>query len=90
MQITRKHFAILIGTLFAISLSADPVIHSLEDEDHHHEIIECQACESESSEAYDHYFLESYALNPITLSSQEKRILSFISKGFSVRAPPNS
>ena len=60
MQITKQHFAVLISLLFAVSLSADPIIHSLETEDHH-EIIECQVCESESFKSYDYFLLASYA-----------------------------
>ena len=60
MQITKQHFAVLISLLFAVSLSADPIIHSLETEDHH-EIIECQVCESESFKSYDYFLLVSYA-----------------------------
>ena len=90
MQITRKHFALLIGTLFAISLSADPVIHSLEDEDHHHEIIECQACESESSEAYGHYFLESYAQVSLNFYGPKENYKGSSIAIYSARAPPKT
>ena len=90
MQITRKHFALLIGTLFAISLSADPVIHSLEDEYHHHEIIECQACESESSEAYDHYFLESYAQVSVNFYGPKENYKGSSRAIYSARAPPKT
>ena len=90
MQITRKHFALLIGTLFAISLSADPVIHSLEDEDHHHEIIECQACENESSEAYDHYFLESYAQVSVNFYGPKEHYKGSSRAIYSARAPPKT
>ena len=90
MQITRKHFALLIGILFAISLSADPVIHSLEDEDHHHEIIECQACESESSETYNHYFLTTYVFVSKNFAISNEVHKKTSRKGFSSRAPPNS
>ena len=90
MQITRKHFALLIGTLFAISLLADPVIHSLEDEDHHHEIIECQACESESSEAHDHYFLESYVQVSVNFYGPKENYKGSSRAIYSARAPPKT
>jgi hypothetical protein len=91
MLIHKHKFALILSLFFVIGLSADPILHSLEeDDDTHHEVIECQLCESEQLKAYDHYFLESYALSSITLSGQEKEISSFLSKGFSARAPPNS
>ena len=91
MLIHKHKFALILSLFFVIGLSADPILHSLEkDDDTHHEFIECQLCESEQFKAYDHYFLESYVLSSITLSGQEKEILSVFSKGFSARAPPNS
>ena len=90
MLITKHKFALILSLFFVVGLSADPILHSLEEGDIHHEVIECQLCEGEQLKAYDHYFLESYALNSITLSGQEKKILSAFSKGFSARAPPNS
>ena len=90
MLIHKHKFALILSLFFVIGLSADPILHSLEEDDIHHQVIECQLCEGEHLKAYDHYFLESYALSSITLSGQEKKIFSFLSKGFSARAPPNS
>ena len=90
MLIHKHKFALILSLFFVVGLSADPILHSLEEDDIHHQVIECQLCEGEQLKAYDHYFLESYALNSITLSGQEKEVLSVLPKGFSARAPPNS
>lgn len=87
MQATKKHFALLISLLFAISLSADPVIHSLETDDDH-SIVECQVCESESFKAYDYYSLESYAALSKIFDGKKEIYNSSSIKGFSARAPP--
>ena len=89
MQITKQHFALLISLLFAFSLSADPIIHSLETEDHH-EIIECQVCESESFKSYDYFLLVSYASTTKINARIEENYKIFSLKGFSARAPPSS
>ena len=47
-MISKQKLALILGFLFVISLSADPIIHSFEEEDeHHHEVhksTDCQVC----------------------------------------------
>ena len=93
-MISKQKLAIILGLLFAISLSADPIIHSLEQEDeHHHEVHEssdCQVCETESFKAYALKVSEEYALvTNISINSAEDHVTAF-SADFSARAPPNS
>ena len=65
-MISKQKLALILGFLFVISLSADPIIHSFEEEDeHHHEVHEstdCQVCETESFKAYALTVNEEYAL----------------------------
>ena len=92
MNLKRK-LALILGLLFVISLSADPIIHSFEDDEHHHEVHEssdCQVCETESFKAYDLKVNEEYALlTNISINSEEDHVTPF-SADFSARAPPNS
>ena len=95
MRINKRKFAILLGFLYSVAISADPIFHAL-DSDHHHDFIEihesldCQVCENESSKAYNLQTLEDYVLISKQLSTQD-RIVEFHSiSGFSARAPPNS
>ena len=89
----KQNLALFLGILFVISLSADPIIHSFEEDDHHHEVHEssdCQVCETESFKAYALKVNEEYALvTNISLNSAEDHVSSF-SADFSARAPPNS
>ena len=89
----KQNLALFLGILFVISLSADPIIHSFEEDEHHHEVHEssdCQVCETESFKAYALKVNEEYALvTNISLNSAEDHVSSF-SADFSARAPPNS
>ena len=91
-MISKQKLALILGFLFVISLSADPIIHSFEEEHHHeaHESSECQVCETESFKAYALTVNEEYALvTNISINSEEDQIIPF-SADFSARAPPNS
>ena len=91
-MISKQKLALILGFLFVISLSADPIIHSFEEEQHHeaHESSECQVCETESFKAYALTVNEEYALvTIISINSEEDQTASF-SANFSARAPPNS
>ena len=95
MRINKRKFAILLGFLYSVAISADPIFHAL-DSDHHHDFIEihesldCQVCENESFKAYDLKTFEDYALVSKQLSAQD-RIVEYRSiSGFSARAPPIS
>ena len=89
----KQNLALFLGILFVISLSADPIIHSFEEDDHHHEVHEssdCQVCETESFKAHALKVNEEYALvTNISLNSAEDHVSPF-SADFSARAPPNS
>ena len=89
----KQKLALILGLLFVISLSADPIIHSFEDDEHHHEVHEstdCQVCETESFKAYDIKVNEEYALlTNISINSEEDHVTP-CSADFSARAPPNS
>ena len=89
----KQNLALFLGILFVISLSADPIIHSFEEDDHHHEVHEssdCQVCETESFKAYALKVNEEYALvTNISINSEEDQVTVF-SADFSARAPPNS
>ena len=89
----KQKLALILGFLFVIGLSADPIIHSFEEDEHHHEVHEssdCQVCETESFKAYDLKVNEEYALlTNISINSEEDHVTPF-SADFSARAPPNS
>ena len=89
----KQKLALILGLLFVISLSADPIIHSFEEEEHHHEVhqtSDCQVCETESFKAYALKLNEEYALvTNISINSEEDQVTAF-SADFSARAPPNS
>lgn len=95
MRINKRKFAILLGFLYSVAISADPIFHAL-DSDHHHDFIEihesldCQVCENESFKAFDLKALEEFTLAQETHIGQENRVEFNISSGFSARAPPNS
>ena len=93
-MILKRKLALILGLLFVVGISADPIIHSFEEEDdHHHEVhpsADCQVCETESFKAYDLIVNEEYVLvTNISISSVDDQ-LSLYSGNFSARAPPNS
>ena len=92
MMTKQNKLALLLSLFFAIGVSADPIFHAWEGEEDHHseyEVVECQFCESEQSEA-----LEQYELQISEVSDNFKSLKgSFVSSfqiGFSARAPPLS
>jgi hypothetical protein len=95
MRINKRKFAILLGFLYSIAISADPIFHALEIDHPNelvevHESIDCQVCEIESFKASDLQIFEEYALVQKTYISQEQRVETETLSGFSARAPPNS
>ena len=89
----KQKLALILGLFFVIGISADPIIHSFEEDEHHHEVHEssdCQVCETESFKAYALKLNEEYALvTNISINSEEDQVTAF-SADFSARAPPNS
>ena len=93
-MILKRKLALILGLLFVIGISADPIIHSFEEEDdHHHEVhpsADCQVCETESFKAQDPKVNEEYFLvTNISISSVDDQFFLY-SCNFSARAPPNS
>ena len=93
-MILKRKLALILGLLFVVGISADPIIHSFEEEDdHHHEVhpsADCQVCETESFKAQDLKVNEEYVLvTNISISSVDDQILLY-SGNFSARAPPKS
>ena len=93
-MILKRKLALILGLLFVVGISADPIIHSFEEEDdHHHEVhpsADCQVCETESFKAHDLKVIEEYVLvTNISISSVDDQFLLY-SGYFSARAPPNS
>ena len=93
-MILKRKLALILGLLFVVGISADPIIHSFEEEDdHHHEVhpsADCQVCETESFKAQDLKVNEEYVLvTNISISSVDDQF-SLSSGNFSARAPPNS
>ena len=89
----KQKLAFILGLLFVIGISADPIIHSFEEDEHHHEVHEspdCQVCEAESFKAYALRVIEEYALITNISIISEKDHASPFSADFSARAPPNS
>ena len=61
----KQKLALILGLLFIIGISADPIIHSFEEDEHHHEVHEysdCQVCETESFKAYALKVIEELSL----------------------------
>ena len=93
-MILKRKLAFILGLLFVVGISADPIIHSFEEEDdHHHEVhpsADCQVCETESFKAHDLIVNEEYVLvTNISISSVDDQF-SLYSGNFCARAPPNS
>lgn len=93
-MILKRKLAYILGLLFVVGISADPIIHSFEEEDdHHHEVhpsADCQVCETESFKAHDLIVNEEYVLvTNISISSVDDQF-SLYSGNFSARAPPSS
>ena len=93
-MILKRKLALILGLLFVVGISADPIIHSFEEEDdHHHEVhpsADCQVCETETFKAHDLKVNEEYVLvTNISISSVDDQF-SLYSGHFSARAPPNS
>ena len=93
-MILKRKLALILGLLFVVGISADPIIHSFEEEDdHHHEVhpsADCQVCETESFKAHDLIVNEEYVLvTNISISSVDDQF-SLYSGNFSARAPAYS
>ena len=93
MMTKQNKLALLLSLFFAIGVSADPIFHAWEGEEDHHseyEVVECQFCESEQSEALEQYELQISELVSDNLTSLKGVLVSEFQKGFNSRAPPIS
>ena len=93
MIITRQKLALLLGFFFVLGLSADPIVHSFEDEHHEihqHSSVDCQVCENEIFKTYGLNISQGNVLVPINSFIAEDLLLDIFSANFDARAPPNS
>ena len=87
----QNKLALLLSLIFAIGVSADPILHAWEEEHHYeYEQLECQFCESEHSEPLEQYELKISELVSDNLTSLKGVLVSEFQKGFNSRAPPIS
>ena len=91
MMFSKQRLTLLLALLFAVGMSAEPIIHAHElDDDHHHEHVECQGCEVETLKFNDLALLEKSDETVASKTTVEPQILSTSANGFSARAPPKS
>ena len=93
MMTKQNKLALLLSLFFAIGVSADPIFHAWEGEEDHnseYEVVECQFCESEQSEALEQYELKISELVSNNFTSLKGELVSEFQKGFNSRAPPIS
>ena len=91
MMFSKQRLTLLLALLFAVGMSAEPIIHAHElDDDHHHEHVECQVCEVETLKFNDLALLEKSDETVASKNTVEPQILSTSANGFSARAPPKS
>ena len=88
-MLSKHRFTLLLAILFAAGISAEPLVHPHEV-DEHHDLIECQVCEIESFKFNDIYLLEL----PDAPIQQDKKLEQeepfFLLDTYSARAPPQS
>ena len=91
MMFSKQRLTLLLALLFAVGMSAEPIIHAHElDDDHHHEHVECQVCEVETLKFNDLAFLEKSDETVVSNTTVEPQVLSISANGFRARAPPKS
>ena len=91
MMFSKQRLTLLLALLFAVGMSAEPIIHAHElDDDHHHEHVECQVCEVETLKFNDLALLKKSDETVVSNTTVEPQVLSISANGFSARAPPKS
>ena len=91
MMFSKQRLTLLLALLFAVGMSAEPIIHAHElDDDHHHEHVECQVCEVETLKFNDLALLKKSDETVVSNTTVEPQVLSTSANGFSARAPPKS
>ena len=82
-----KYLALILGLLFAVSASADPLLHSYDDSEPYQ--TECQFCKNDISDSVESVILISTVSLSNLLSSEIKEgFVSQTPKNFQSRAPP--
>ena len=82
-----KFFLLLVGFIFAVASSADPLIHSYGDAESYQ--IECQFCKSDVSELLNPNSVETN--NYLSIDKKVEvyeNYISIIKHDYSSRAPP--
>ncbi len=92
MMFSKQRLTLLLALLFAVGMSAEPIIHAheLDDDHHHHEHVECQVCEVEILKFNELALLEKSDETVVSKTTVEPQVLSTSANGFSARAPPKS
>ena len=82
MMFIKQRLTLLLVLLFAVGMSAEPIIHAHEfDDDHHHEHVECQVCEVEIFKFNDLALLEKSDVPVLRITSPG---MNFNVSGFGV------
>ena len=82
-----KFFLLLVGFIFAVASSADPLIHSYGDAESYQ--IECQFCKNDVSEPLKRNLVETN--NYLSIDKKVEvyeNYISIIKHDYSSRAPP--
>ena len=83
----NKLSVLLLGFLFAVSASADPLLHSYEDSESYQ--IECQFCKNDVSEPLKRNLVQTN--NYLSIDKKVEvyeNYISIIKHDYSSRAPP--
>ena len=84
----RRFFLLLSVLLFAISVSAEPLVHDHHDEDHHEEFcVVCHFVEISSIDHFNHLEISDTFKKNLLEEEYFSYFLSHISP-YSTRAPP--
>lgn len=84
----RRFFLLLSVLLFAISVSAEPLVHDHHDEDHHEEsCVVCHFVEISSIDHFNHLEISNTLENNLLEEKYSFYFLSLVSP-YSTRAPP--
>ena len=84
----RRIFLLLSVLLFAISVSAEPLVHDHHDEDHHEEFcVVCHFVEISSIDHFSHLEISHTLKKNLLEEEYSSYFLSHISP-YSTRAPP--
>ena len=84
----KRYFLLLSVLLFAISVSAEPLVHDHHDEDHHEEsCVVCHFVEISSIDHFNHLEISDTLYKNLLKEEYSSYFLSY-SSPYSTRAPP--